>query len=244
MTPAPSSRNPLIIAHRGFHKRFRENTREAILAARDVGAHGVEFDVRTTSDGVYVLHHNRTRRVRGRKRAISSIPNAALPSWVPTLQSILRRMERWDGFLVDVELKEAPLTPAVLHLIRTIPKERLVVTSFHRTVCRDVAKAIPDIPVGWLRERPQVRDPGLARRDGCRMIIVHRRDLRPNIAKAAKRHRIELWTWGINTVRRARQAVELGVRAIITDRPDVLLHADLTRPARPKTSPRTGRRES
>lgn len=244
MTPPRPRSKPLIIAHRGFHRKVRENTREAILAAHDIGAHGVEFDVRTTADGAHVLHHNRTRLIRGRQRPISLLPRSLLPAWVPTLEAILRRMERWNGFLVDVELKDPHVHPDVLALLRTISRDRLIVTSFHRSVCKDIATRLPDVPVGWLRERPQARDASIARRVGCRMLIVHRRDLKPNIAKATKRHRVELWTWGINTVRRARAAVELGVRGIITDRPDLLLHADLTRPARPKTSPRKDHRGS
>lgn len=242
MTTRRSPLKPVILAHRGFHRRVRENTREAILAAHDIGAHGVEFDVRTTADGIHVLHHNRTRLIRGRQRPISLLPRAKLPAWVPTLASILRRMARWHDFLVDVELKDPHVPPAVLALLRTVPQKRLIVTSFHRSVCRDMVKALPGVPVGWLRERPTARDAAQARRDGCRMLIVHRRDLKPNIAVAAKRHRVELWTWGINTVRRARAAVRLGVRGIITDRPDVLLSADLTRPAPPKTSRRKDRR--
>ncbi len=242
MTPRRRASKPLIIAHRGFHRKVRENTRESILAAHDIGAHGVEFDVRTTADGAHVLHHNRTRLIRGRQRPISLLPRSTLPAWVPTFESILRRMERWHGFLVDVELKDPHVPPQVLALLRTIPTERLIVTSFHRSVCKEVAAKLPGVPVGWLRERPQARDAAIARRVGCRMLIVHRRDLKPNIANAAKRHRIHLWTWGINTVRRARAAVAMGVRGIITDRPDLLLHGDLTRPARPKTSPRKDRR--
>jgi len=161
---------------------------------------------------------------------------------VPNFETILRRMERWTGFLVDVELKDPQVPADVLRLLRAIPRKRLIVTSFHRSVCRLMTKTLPGVPVGWLRERPTARDASTARRDGCRMIIVHRRDLKQNIAKATKRHRLELWTWGINSVRRARAAVALGVRGIITDRPDLLLHADLTRSARPKTSRRKGRR--
>ena len=48
-----------IIAHRGSPGLARENTVAAFIAARHLGADGVEFDVRRTSDGELVVHHDR-----------------------------------------------------------------------------------------------------------------------------------------------------------------------------------------
>src|SRR3712207_5276443 len=93
---------PLILAHRGFHRRARQNTKEAVVAAWDVEADGVEFDVRVTLDGHYVLHHDRTRRISGRRRAIASVKRDLLPEWVPQLKAIIRRTRRWSDFLLDV----------------------------------------------------------------------------------------------------------------------------------------------
>lgn len=241
MTPTRARRRPLIVAHRGFHRRARENTRQAIVAAKDVGADGVEFDVRTTADGVQVLHHNRTRLLGGRQRPIALLERGDLPSWIPTLDSIVRRMRAWTRFLVDVEIKEETLRREIVELLRTMPKGRLVVTSFHLPVCRAAATQLPGARVGWLREGPHVADVLRAKRGGCGILIVHRRGLRPDIARAAKRHGIELWAWGINTARRARAAAAIGATALITDRPDVLLRADLRPPAQPRTSARKGR---
>ncbi|MBO6108076.1 MAG: Ig-like domain-containing protein [Eubacterium sp.] len=46
------------IAHRGWHEEYLENSIEAFGAAIEEGFWGVETDVRTTSDGVFVLSHN------------------------------------------------------------------------------------------------------------------------------------------------------------------------------------------
>ena len=51
---------PDLVAHRGWAKRFPENTLAALSAALDAGARWVETDVQISADGVPVLFHDRT----------------------------------------------------------------------------------------------------------------------------------------------------------------------------------------
>ena len=46
------------IAHRGFSSVYPENTMPAIKGAIDKGFYGVEFDIHTTKDGVWILNHD------------------------------------------------------------------------------------------------------------------------------------------------------------------------------------------
>src|SRR3954463_888507 len=48
------------VAHRGYSAVAPENTLPALTAAARAGATYVEFDVRTTADGVPVVIHDRT----------------------------------------------------------------------------------------------------------------------------------------------------------------------------------------
>jgi len=61
---------PQLIAHRGYPRRYPENTLEGIAAAIKAGACFVEFDVQLTADGVPVLLHDvslmRATGTRGR----------------------------------------------------------------------------------------------------------------------------------------------------------------------------------
>ncbi|MEM7260938.1 MAG: glycerophosphodiester phosphodiesterase [Planctomycetota bacterium] len=65
--------HPAIIAHRGLTEFGAiENTADAIQAAIDRGVVGVEFDVRRTRDGVWVVHHDATlERVLQRPNVIA-----------------------------------------------------------------------------------------------------------------------------------------------------------------------------
>lgn len=51
---------PILIAHRGEHRRHPENTLSAIQGAIDAGADYVEMDVRRSRDGVHLLMHDAT----------------------------------------------------------------------------------------------------------------------------------------------------------------------------------------
>jgi glycerophosphoryl diester phosphodiesterase len=53
-------RKIMVIAHRGEHLKHPENTLPAFQAAIDAGADYFELDVRTTSDGKFVIMHDST----------------------------------------------------------------------------------------------------------------------------------------------------------------------------------------
>ncbi|GIT43944.1 MAG: hypothetical protein Ct9H300mP11_18800 [Chloroflexota bacterium] len=58
--PAGSLDLPLVIAHRGDNTNAPENTISAFKKALDLGADGIELDVRLTKDGKLVVIHDRT----------------------------------------------------------------------------------------------------------------------------------------------------------------------------------------
>ena len=107
------------VAHRGASRQAPENTLAAIDAAVALGAHAVELDVRTTSDGVLVLMHDGTvDRTTDGSGDVSSMTWAevqalGVPSefeGVPdqTVPSFLDALEHIDGdVVVDVDVKDA-----------------------------------------------------------------------------------------------------------------------------------------
>lgn len=74
------TRRVLLSAHRGGCGRRRdlENTLEGIRAAVSRGVDFVEFDVQRSSDGVYLLHHDRHVLLGGRLVLVSELTAAEL----------------------------------------------------------------------------------------------------------------------------------------------------------------------
>jgi glycerophosphoryl diester phosphodiesterase len=88
-----------VIAHRGMHCGVRENTLEAFATARELGCDGVELDVRVSSDGSVVIHHD---PALSGGELIATMAAGELPSWLPGLDEALGVLE---GMEVIVELK-------------------------------------------------------------------------------------------------------------------------------------------
>src|SRR3982751_167704 len=85
----------LIVAHRGASAIAPENSLEAFEAAIAVGADMVEFDVRSTADGVLVVVHDPLPLVR----------YADLDPMPPRLEEVVATCA--GRIALDVELKEA-----------------------------------------------------------------------------------------------------------------------------------------
>lgn len=122
----PASRQKIVaVGHRGTKKFAPENTLAAHEAAFSLGARGIEFDVRCTRDGHFVLMHDaavdRTTDGTGyvRNMRLSEIKrlDAGLrmgPGWtgerVPSLREALRNADR--RFTIDIDFKGGPANSA------------------------------------------------------------------------------------------------------------------------------------
>jgi glycerophosphoryl diester phosphodiesterase len=105
---AAGDKRIVVIAHRGEHLHHIENTLPAFQAAIEAGADYFECDVRTTSDGRFVLMHDdrvdRTTNGEGRVSALSFARVRALDAGgnrVPTFEEALNLAKGHIGVYVD-----------------------------------------------------------------------------------------------------------------------------------------------
>src|ERR1700722_15976479 len=172
---------PLVIAHRGASPDAPGNSPAAFEAAIAQGADAVELDVRRTSDGVLVVHHNASRR---------GVPLAML-TYSGLVRLSRHEPPRLDTVLdlcagriaVDIEVKEAGFEAEVVEeASRRFPRDRLLYTSFEEPVVSTIKRLDPDarcgllLGPGRLRSRTQ-RFEGLpfdlAERCGADLLAVH-----------------------------------------------------------------------
>src|SRR3569833_307003 len=164
---------PQLVAHRGYPRRYPENTLESIAAAIHAGACYVEFDVQVTADGVPVLLHDeslmRTTGTRGRivntnleklaelsanepKRFGTRHRNLTIPTLAATVD-LLKQHPRVTPF---VELKEESLeahgrekvVKNVLAILEPL-KSRYVIISYDALSLR-TARAMGARRIGWV----------------------------------------------------------------------------------------------
>ena len=219
-----------MIAHRGASKAARENTVEAFRLARELGADAVELDVRRTTDGVLVVHHD-YRLPDG--RVIGDTTYIDLPEHVPTLAEAL---DACDGMWVNVEIKNDPdeadfdesesiADETVAHLLARDDDARWVISCFRvQTVDRCRALA-PQIRTAWLCvEAPaDVADVLVAKGH----IALHPwvKTLTQSTVDACHAAGIEVNTWTCDDPARMAELIEWGVDGIVTNVPDVAVTA-------------------
>jgi glycerophosphoryl diester phosphodiesterase len=217
---------PLVLAHRGGHGPWRENTLDAFRGAIAQGADGVELDVRLSLDGVPVVHHDAT--------VAPGVPIAAsraaeLPEWVPTL---VEALDSCAGRVVNAELKldatgsASALAEAVLPLLAR-PDERIVLSSFWPEALEALAGAGGDVLLALL-VHPAV-DPTQALERavsmGCVGLHPHVSALAPELVDQAHRDGLAVFCWTVDDGADFDRALAAGVDGLVTDDVEAALRA-------------------
>jgi glycerophosphoryl diester phosphodiesterase len=215
-----------IFAHRGLHTTARENTISAFHAARDCGVEGVELDVRRTSDGQLVVHHDPSAG----DLDIAATSKASLPSYIPTLRESLDALV---GLTVNVELKSLrqSLEPTgddvmafvheVVSLVRdTGSAQSVIFSSFDLVTCEELKRCAPEIPVGWLLWLEDLRQAiPLAHERGFDAVNPSFRLTNRESVDLAQSLGLEVNVWTVNAQTDILAMAALGVDRIITDDP-------------------------
>ncbi|HEX2882183.1 MAG TPA: glycerophosphodiester phosphodiesterase family protein [Polyangiaceae bacterium] len=230
-----------VLGHRGARRDAPENSMLAFRTALQQGAAGVEFDVRLGKEGlVIVLHDADLKRVtEGRdQRRAETLGDAELSSTdlgggepVPSLLDVLTWAKE-TGALLNIELKADVSDPRALvwgtvsALITTdIAKEQCLFSSFDLPILRALAKALPQVPRGWLFDSTWRGWGPVVNAAQCQ--AVHPR----HSLVTAKR--VQSWreqvtlinTWTVNDPDQAKALDDLGVDTIISDVPALILQA-------------------
>ena len=132
--PSPELfRDLKVIAHRGsVTASTKENTMAAFELADRTGVWGIEFDLRFTSDGRAVIHHDKhTQRVFGRKSVIADRSLAELKQRHAELATLEEVVDRFGGRRhLMIEIKTM-LTPAHADAVRSTLARLEPVRDYH-----------------------------------------------------------------------------------------------------------------
>ncbi len=147
--------------HRGACAYFPENTMSSFSAAVQMGANGLETDVRLTADGVPILFHdNSLERVTGKPGNVGdytykelkeiAVENGEKSDFIPTFEEFLAEFGNQD-LMLAIELKQRGIAETVAKAILAHGLEsKVTVTSFMLDeLCRFRACA-PHIRTGYL----------------------------------------------------------------------------------------------
>jgi glycerophosphoryl diester phosphodiesterase len=206
----------LRLAHRGDGRAAPENTLDAFAAALAVaGCDGVEFDVRTSADGVPVVIHDETLdRVQGRPGRVDEHRAAELETvGVPSLRAVLAAIPH-RAFL-DIELKGLH-DRTVVEIIAAGRGPSLVnaaISSFEPATLERVGRLVPDWP-RWLNTEDLAADTiARAVELGCRAISVDHAAIDADSVARARRAGLDVAAWTVVDVATYGRLQRLGVVA-------------------------------
>lgn len=227
---------PLIIAHRGFADGCRENTLEAFEKAISIGADMIEFDVRRTSDGQFIVIHDSIlegKDVSDLKyeeiRKISLSKGYLIPTLEDVLQSIGNRI------LLDIEIKITGYEVEIAGIIlKHIKIDRFLISSFNDSTLKKIKSIKPDIQTGLIlgKENPnnliavrlsEIFPKARLKKTGADFIIPHWKIMNLWSLPGFIKPKGQILVWTVDDDKDIGRLIKKEINGIITDRPDIAL---------------------
>jgi len=240
----------IIVAHRGASRMAPENTMEAYRLGVEVGADAIELDVHLTTDGqLAVIHDETLHRTTDRTGRVAELtmdeireadagarferpddsgqPFAGQGLRVPTLPEVLEWLPEPTGLVIEIKARAA--ADAVVQALNGHPAQaggRISVISFDEGAIDRVRELDSSIRTGYLVAPGQSLDEAFAWASGRGHTGVHpwEGDLGADpltILAQAKILGLEVSCYVVNDPDRMQFLSDTGIRAFVTDVPDV-----------------------
>ena len=220
----PATR-PLVYAHRGARADEPENTVRAFRRALELGADGIELDIRLTSDGHIVIIHDKevdrttdgTGPVAGFSLAEIRELDAGDGARIPTFEEAMEVC----GDVVQIEIKAPEALPVLAERDRRTPLPApAMLTSFSRTAVEEAARLLPHVPRGLITHHPGPD----ALKDALDLKATWLcTELKPELTRdlVDRCHEagVQVNAWPTKERAHLRRWIEIGADAVTTDHP-------------------------
>lgn len=219
----------LSIAHRGASGHAPENTLEAFRKAVELGADVVEFDVRTTKDGIIVVIHDgdisRTTDGSGHVRDFSLAQirqfHTANGENIPTFQEVLDVLK--GKCTCKIDIKEPGIVVEIITVLRKNGIRGSIITSQIFSVSEKARQLCPEIrtEAGGFKENIPVEEMILsAKRINADIIGPHYRITTKQLVENAHKNGLEVHVWPVDDIGTIERMKETGVDGITTGFPE------------------------
>ncbi len=237
---------PMIIAHRGLSGYYPENTLLAFQEALKLPIDAVEFDVRRTKDGVLVVIHDETvdRTTNGSgyvgSFTLDEINKLDAGSWkgkefaethITSLDETLEVLDRQS--VLVIEIKEPGTESQIIETVKRYNAlEWINLVSFHANAIASAKKIEPHISCALIGGK------SIGASDntffdfvhatlGCdaNSVMVHYSTLTPKRVHYCHKRFLSVGTWTVDDKNLAERLILMGVDAIASNYPDVMLEA-------------------
>lgn len=226
-------------AHRGASEYYPENTLMSFYAGVDMGANGIETDVRKTRDGVLVLFHDRDlTRVMGETGAIKDYTFAELLKFTARNEKTGRedkivdfetflRCFAWRDLHFAIELKDEGIEKEVAAMMdRYGMREKTIVTSFVYDNLVRMRETAPEYKLGYLYKPEETDVLAKAQAIHLEQLCPKAEIITPQMVQEYKNMGYSVRAWGVKDENVMRDMIACGVDGMTVNFPDKL-HAAL-----------------
>ncbi len=210
----------LIYAHRGsWSDRLEENTMRAFNRAVEIGAHGIEADLRLTKDQEVVLFHDQ----KINQRLVKSLSLQELQQIKPDITTLNQLLELPLSFNLDIK------DPTAVHLAAELVLEKELVDRVVLTggalSCKILCEQYPQLKTGLSFDTVTRRTKSQIKELKPDFICVNEHVVNPlYMWYLSKLTPAPALAWTVNSESRMRQILKSRhVGGIMTDRPELAL---------------------
>ena len=234
----PDAAKFLCIGHRGAAAHEPENTLRSIRRALELGADGVEIDVRLIDGELIVFHDDRLDRTTNGRGKIARQQFAHLRTLdagkgerIPTLREVFETVDR--RAFINVELKGRRTAAPVQSLIGEFldrhgwDAEHFLVSSFHRRELRTLTDR--RIRIGLLLTKPTLLYHVSARRVRAWSVHPLARSTTRKFVTDAHQRGLKVMPYTANTTAEIARLRAIGADGVFTDFPERVAACGLER---------------
>ena len=220
----------ILTGHRGAAELEPENTRLSIQKAIDLGVDQVEIDVHLTRDQHLVVIHDATvDRTTNGQGAVADFTleevkrlDAGKGERIPTLQEVIDLVR--GKVVLQIELKGPDTAEPV---VRTVEQNNIenevLLTSFVHERLREARQLNPSLALGALWSNPPDDACEQAIDMGAEAIHIQYQNIDAQLIQKAHAHGLNIRAWNPDTVEEIQRVIDLGVDAVGSNRPDLLI---------------------
>jgi glycerophosphoryl diester phosphodiesterase len=224
----------LKIGHRGAMGYAPENTLASFAKALELGADGVELDVRLCRSGeLVVIHDRRVDRTTDGSGWVSEMTLEELKALrvkggegIPTLDEVLDFLDH--RALIDIELKEEGTAEAAARLLEKRIQggrwqaEDFLVTSFDHYELLRFHRFLPEVPFGPLVVAKPLGYGRMAQEMGAPYLLPYFEFVDRPLVEDAHARGVKVLTWTVDGEEDIARMMDLGVDGLIGNFPDRL----------------------
>lgn len=227
---------PFILGHRGCAYE-PENTLRSVKKAVDLGADGVEFDVRRCKSGeIIIIHDNKVDRTTNGKGYVKDFDlkelkklDAGRGEEIPTLEEMIDFIKEINyknkkQVKLIIELKEKDLEKDVAKIIEKddFARSAIIISFYHQSI-KNIKSLNKKISTGILFVGNPINIVDLAKGVSADFLFPKFDYAGKNLVDTAHKNNLKVFVWNIDDIENLKKMLKLKVDGIASNKPDVIV---------------------